>query len=324
MPEPAVVPLIEPNETESVAAPLSRPHPILARIGQTPLLELARLEREVKPVRLFAKAEWHNPGGSVKDRAALGMIQQGERSGRLRRDRIILDATSGNTGIAYAMLGAVLGYRVRLVVPGNVGPVHRQILTAYGADLIFSPAQEGSDGAIREARRLHAEAPDRYFYPDQYENPANWQAHYHGTGAEILAQTGRRVTHFVAGLGTSGTFVGTARRLKQFDGRIRAIAVEPESPLHGIEGLKHMPTSIVPGIYDPSLADDVLSVGTEEAQAMVKLAAREEGLLLGLSSGAALAAALRVARGLAQGVVVTIFPDGAAKYFDHEFWRARP
>ncbi|HLA78913.1 MAG TPA: pyridoxal-phosphate dependent enzyme, partial [Vicinamibacteria bacterium] len=234
------------------------------------------------------------------------------------------DATSGNTGIAYAMLGAALGYRVKLVLPGNLGPTHRRILTAYGAELVLSNPQESSDGAIRLARKLYAESPGAYFYADQYENPANWQAHYHGTGLEIWQQTRGRVTHWVAGLGTSGTFMGTAKRLKALDPAIQCLAVQPDSPLHGLEGLKHMPTSLVPGIYDPTLPDQILEVGTEEAQAAVRRAAREEGLLLGLSAGAALAASLRVARGLSAGVVVTVFPDGAFKYFEQSFWQEGP
>jgi len=293
---------------------------LAARIGRTPLLAFKRLGAEVAPVRLFGKAEWFNPGGSVKDRAALGMIRDGERSGRLTRKKTLLDATSGNTGIAYAMLGAALGYRVRLVLPGNVGPTHRRMLRAFGAELIYSSPYEGSDGAIREARRLYDEDPERYFYPDQYNNPANWRAHFEGTGVEILEQTGGQVTHFVAGLGTSGTFMGTGRRLKQHDRRTRLVAVQPDSPLHGLEGLKHMATAIVPGIYDPGLADRIEEIPTEEAQRMVRRCAREEGVLIGPSAGAALAAALRVARRLRSGTVVTLLPDGAAKYFEHAFW----
>jgi len=320
VPEPAEVTTVDRTLPHRPQAAFS----LLSLVGGTPLLELARLGRELAPVRLFAKAEWFNPGGSVKDRAALNMILQGEHSGRLSRRQTILDATSGNTGIAYAMLGTTLGYRVKLVLPGNLGPTHRRILTAYGAELVLSSPQEGSDGAIRLARKLYAESPRAYFYPDQYENPANWQAHYHGTGLEIWQQTRGRVTHWVAGLGTSGTFMGTAKRLKALDPAIQCLAVQPDSPLHGLEGLKHMPTSLVPGIYDPTLPDQILEVGTEEAQAAVRRAAREEGLLLGLSAGAALAASLRVARGLSAGVVVTVFPDGAFKYFEQSFWQEGP
>ncbi len=297
---------------------------LVATIGHTPLIELKRLAAAVAPVRIAVKAEWFNPGGSVKDRAALAMLLDGERSLRLTRDKILLDATSGNTGIAYAMLGAALGYRVRLVVPANLGAIHRRILSAYGAELVSSSAQEGSDGAIRLARRLVTESPETYFYPDQYSNPANWRAHFDGTGVEILEQTRGEVTHLVAGLGTSGTFVGTGRRLRAFNSKVRLVAVQPDSPLHGLEGLKHIPTAIVPPIYDASLPDRIEEVATEEAQDMVKRTAREEGLLIGLSAGAALAAALRVARGLASGVIVAVLPDGAFKYFEQAFWQGAP
>jgi cysteine synthase B len=293
---------------------------ILDRIGNTPLLFLSRISRAVAPVEIYAKAEWFNPGGSVKDRAALNMILDGERSGELTKDKIILDATSGNTGIAYAMIGAALGYKVKLTIPKNAGRMFLQILRAYGAELVFTNPQRGSDGAILEARRFYEDAPDRYFYPDQYNNRANWLAHYEGTGAEIIRQTDGAVTHFVAGLGTSGTFIGSGRRLKEFNEEIQLISVQPDSPLHGLEGLKHMETALVPGIYDPELADQNLSIRTEEAQFMVKRLAREESLLVGLSSGAALAAALSVARDLTSGVVVVIFPDSAHKYFDQQFW----
>ncbi len=297
---------------------------LIDAIGHTPLIELRRLAAGVTPVRIAAKAEWFNPGGSIKDRAALGMVLDGERAGRLTHDKILIDATSGNTGIAYAMLGAALEYRVRLVAPGNLGPAHRRILEAYGAELVYTSAQEGSDGAIREAARLVAEDPGAYFYPDQYSNPANWRAHYDTTGVEILEQTGGGVTHFVAGLGTSGTFVGTGRRLRQANPAVRLVAVQPDSPLHGLEGLKHMPTAIVPAIYDPALPDRIEEVATEDAQAMVQRAARDEGLLIGLSAGAALVAALRVARGLPSGLVVVILADGAFKYFDQAFWQVQP
>ncbi len=294
---------------------------ILARVGNTPLIELTRVTRPVRPVKILAKAEWFNPGGSVKDRAALNILLEGEKSGALTQDKIVLDATSGNTGIAYAMLGANLGYRVKLVLPENAGAIFKQILRAYGAELVFSDPLKGSDGAIEEAQRLYRAAPDRYFYGDQYNNPANWLAHYHGTGPEIVRQTRGRITHFVAGLGTSGTFVGTGRRLKEFNPEVQLISVQPDSPLHGLEGLKHMPSALVPGIYDPHLADVNLEVSTEAAQHMVKRLAAEEGLLVGLSSGAALAAALRVAEGLRRGTIVVIFPDSGHKYFDQAFWR---
>lgn len=290
-------------------------------IGNTPLLRLQRLEPR-PGVELYAKAEWRNPGGSVKDRAAARMIGDGERSGALRPGMTILDATSGNTGIAYAMIAAVRGYKVRLCIPATASLERRRILTAYGADLVVTDPLEGSDGAIREARRLHALEPERYFYPDQYNNDANWQAHYDTTGPEIWRQTGGRLTHFVAGLGTSGTFTGVGRRLRELNPDLRLVSVQPDSPLHAIEGLKHMPTAIVPGIYDPSLADEELTVQTEDAQAMVRRVAATEGLLIGVSSGAALAAAEQVAGSLRSGVVVTVLPDSGERYLSDRFWDA--
>ena len=293
-------------------------------IGHTPLLRLRKFERDCPGVELYAKAEWQNPGGSVKDRPAARMIAEGERKGTLTPDKVILDATSGNTGIAYAMIGAARGYRVRLCVPSNVTPERKQILGTYGAELIYTDPMDGSDGAIREARRLHAEAPDRYFYPDQYTNDGNWQAHYETTGEEIISQTNGRVTHFVAGLGTSGTFVGVGRRLRAFEReqnrRIELVSVQPDSPLHGLEGLKHMDTAIVPGIYDRSLANEDLRIDTEVAYQMVRRLALEEGLLVGPSSGAALAAVLRVAKRIHDGVIVTVFCDGGEKYLTQRFW----
>ncbi len=314
-------PLLENTVVEEIDVPTSVHRQwVLDRVGNTPLLFLSRISQEVAPVEIYAKAEWFNPGGSVKDRAALNMILDGERSGELAKDKTILDATSGNTGIAYAMIGAALGYKVKLTIPRNAGRVVLQILEAYGAKLVFTNPQRGSDGAIVEARRLYEKSPERYFYPDQYNNRANWLAHYAGTGAEIIRQTDGAITHFVAGLGTSGTFVGTGRRLKEFNEEIQLISVQPDSPLHGLEGLKHMETALLPGIYDPDLADRNLNISTEDAQFMVKRLAREEGLLVGLSSGAALSAALNVARNLTSGVVVVIFPDSAHKYFDQRFW----
>jgi cysteine synthase B len=289
-------------------------------IGRTPLVRLRRFERETPGVELYAKAEWQNPGGSVKDRAAARMILDGEASGALTRDRTILDATSGNTGIAYATVGAARGYTVKLCVPGNASRERKLILRALGAELVLTDPLEGTDGAIREARRLHASDPERYFYPDQYNNDANWRAHYDTTGAEIIEQTSGRLTHFVAGLGTSGTFVGTGRRLRQFNAAIKLISFQPAGPLHGLEGLKHMDSAIVPGIYDPALADEDLRIDTETAYEMVRRLAREEGLLAGISSGAALAAVLHVAKPLTRGVVVTVFPDGAEKYLTEPFW----
>lgn len=294
---------------------------IIGQVGHTPLLRLSNVARHLGQVQLFAKPEWFNPGGSIKDRAALSIILEGEKSGKLTPGKMILDATSGNTGIAYALIGAAFGYKVRLTLPQNAGTVFKQILKAYGADLIFTDPQAGSDGAIREARRLFELAPERYFYADQYNNPANWQAHFHGTGLEIIEQTEGAITHFVAGLGTSGTFMGTGRRLKEFNSHVQLISVQPDSPFHGLEGLKHMETAIVPGFYDPDLADASLAISTEEAQNMVKLLAREEGLLVGISSGAAMAAAVRVADKLTSGVIVVIFPDNAYKYFDQRFWQ---
>jgi cysteine synthase B len=288
-------------------------------IGNTPLIRLERLEPG-PGVELYAKAEWKNPGGSVKDRAALSMIDDGERRGALRPGMTILDATSGNTGIAYAMIAAARGYRVRLCIPASATVERRRIIAAYGAELVLTDPMEGSDGAIREARRLHALEPERYFYPDQYNNDANWRAHYETTGPEIWRQTEGRITHFVAGLGTSGTFSGVGRRLRELNSRVRLVSVQPDSPLHAIEGLKHMPTAIVPGIYDPLLADEEVTVQTEDAQAMVRRVAANEGLLIGVSSGAALAAAVRLASALRTGVVVTVLPDGGERYLSDRFW----
>lgn len=302
-------------------APLTR-H-IVDHVGNTPMLKLRKIPRDVKPVEVYIKAEWFNPGGSVKDRAALNMILDGEKSGELTPDKILLDATSGNTGIAYAMFGAALGYKIKLVIPVNAGILFKNILRAYGAELVFSDAQHGSDGAIREAIQIYKHEPELYFYPDQYNNRANWLAHYETTGAEIIQQTEGTVTHFIAGLGTSGTFVGAGRRLKEYNENIQLISVQPNSPFHGLEGLKHMQTAIVPGFYDPSLADKELEIATEEAQIMVRRLAKEEGLLVGISSGAALAAAMRIAKGLKEGVMVIIFPDSAHKYFDQNFWQER-
>ncbi|MBZ5537428.1 MAG: cysteine synthase family protein [Acidobacteriia bacterium] len=294
---------------------------LLSRIGATPLIRLTRVADELPPgVEIYGKAEWFNPGGSVKDRPALNMILEGERSGRLKPGKILLDATSGNTGIAYAMICAVKGYRVRLCLPQNASEERRRILMAYGAELVLTSPQEGSDGAIRMARKLFAERPDLYFYPDQYGNEANWRAHYMTTAVEIWEQTEHRVTHFVAGLGTSGTFVGTSRRLKELNPAIQCISFQPDSPFHGLEGLKHMDTAIVPRIYDPNLADDELRISTEAAYRMVKRAAREEGLFIGISSGAAIMASLEVARRVQRGIIVTILCDGGDKYLSERFW----
>ena len=303
--------------------PIPQAGSVQDRVGNTPLLRLDRVTGGLPGVELYAKAEWFNPGGSVKDRAALSMILEGERSGELTPEKVILDATSGNTGIAFAMLGAARGYKVRLCLPANASPERKQILKAYGADLVLTDPVEGSDGAIRMAQKLFAGEPEKYFYADQYNNPANWQAHFCGTATEIWEQTEGRVTHFVAGLGTSGTFVGTARRLKELNPGIRCISFQPDGPFHGLEGMKHMETAIVPGIYDPSVADEDFGVSTEAAYRMVKRLAREEGLLAGVSSGAALQVALEVARKIPAGqsaVIVTVFPDSADKYLNERFW----
>jgi len=284
------------------------------------MLSFRRVAGAVAPVELYAKAEWYNPGGSIKDRAALGMILDGERRGLLTRDKIIVDATSGNTGIAYAMIGAERGYKVKLALPRNASMERQQCLLAYGAELMLTDPTGGTDGAQRFVKALVAADPDRYFYPDQYNNDANWRAHYETTAMEIWRQTDGRVTHFVTGLGTTGTFMGVTRRLKELNPAIRCISMQPDGPLHGLEGLKHMPTAIVPGFYRPELADEQVEVATEAAHAMVLRLARAEGLLVGVSSGANLVAAMNVARRLKEGVVVTIFCDSAAKYLSESFW----
>lgn len=293
---------------------------LVNRIGNTPLLRLPAINRDCPRVMLLAKAEWFNPGGSVKDRAAVSIIEHAQERGTLTRDTILLDATSGNTGVAYAMIGAAKGYRVMLCVPSNASPEALTMMRAYGAEVSLTDPLEGSDGAIREARMLAAKQPTRYFYADQYNNPANWQVHYRTTAEEIWAQTGGAVTHLVAGIGTSGTLMGTGRRLKELNPSVQVIAVQPDAPLHGLEGLKHMATSIVPGIYDPAFPDLHAEVATEDAYQMVKRLAREEGLLVGVSAGAALAAALKVAATLVEGTLVVILPDGASRYLDGRFW----
>jgi S-sulfo-L-cysteine synthase (O-acetyl-L-serine-dependent) len=295
---------------------------IVDLVGNTPLIRLRRIERELPGVELYAKAEWQNPGGSVKDRPALRMIQEGIAAGRLTGGKTILDATSGNTGIAYAMMGAAMDYKVTLCVPENVTPERKRILRAYGAELIFTNPLEGSDGAIRTAQRMHSESPDKYFYADQYNNDFNWRAHYDTTAPEIIRQTAARLTHFVAGLGTSGTFVGTGRRLREYNKHIVLASVQPDSPLHGLEGLKHMESAIVPGIYDPGLANEDVRVGTEESYEMTRRLAQEEGLLVGISSGANLAGALKIARKGA--VMVVVFCDGGERYLSERFWENPP
>src|ERR1051325_632270 len=261
-------------------------------VGNTPLLRLRHIAAQARGVEIYAKAEWFNPGGSVKDRPALSMILEGERTGQLTRDKIILDATSGNTGIAYGWIGAARGYRVKLALPQNASEERKKILRTYGVEMVLTSPLEGSDGAIREARRLYAENPDLYFYPDQYNNPANWRAHYETTAPEIWEQTEGRITHFVAGLGTSGTFVGVSRRLKERNPNIQCISFQPDSPFHGLEGMKHMATAIVPGIYDATIADAELEISTETAHALARQMGRDAGLLVGVSAGAALAASL--------------------------------
>lgn len=298
-------------------------HRLLDRIGNTPLLKVERVTAEFPNVEFYAKAEWFNPGGSVKDRAAYSMIRDGERSGRLRPGKIILDATSGNTGIALAMIGAALGYPVRLCLPTSASPERKAILQAYGVDVVYTPGEQGTDGAIRRVREIYEADPAKYFYVDQYGNPANPAAHYSTTAPEIWEQTDGRITHFLAGLGTSGTFVGTTRRLREFNPRIRCISVQPDSGFHGLEGLKHMPTAIVPPIYDQALADENLEVRTEEAQHLTKRLAREEGLLVGVSSGAAMHGCLEIARRLPRSqraVMVAVFPDSGEKYLTDRFW----
>jgi cysteine synthase B len=293
---------------------------VLEQIGNTPLLRLTNVSKEFDRVTIYGKAEWFNPGGSVKDRPALRMIEEGERSGALTRDKVILDSSSGNTGIAYALIGAVKGYRVELAVPRNVSRERKRILQAYGAYVIYTDPLAGSDGAIREAHRRYEADPEKYFMPDQYNNPANWQAHYDTTGPEIIAQTKGRITHFVAGVGTSGTLMGTGRRLREFNPHIQIAAVLPAEDLHGIEGLKHMETAIVPGIWNDQFPDLKLVVRTEDAYTMARRLALEEGVLVGQSGGAAMSAALELARQISEGVIVAILPDAGDRYFSTGLW----
>lgn len=299
-----------------------------AQVGNTPLLELRRTAAEAGlplSVKLFAKAEWFNPSGSVKDRAALNIIRVAEWQGLLRPGMTLLDSTSGNMGIAYAMFGAARGYRVKLALPENASPERIAILRAFGAEIVFTDPLEGSDGAIRIARRLADEAPDDYFYANQYNNPANWQAHYLTTANEIWQQTEGRITHFIAGLGTTGTFVGTSRRLKELNGRIRNIAVQPDSPFNGLEGLKHLETAIQPGIYDPDLVDEIIPVRTERAYQMARKLAHQEGLFVGISAAAAVVASLDLANShsLEQAVIVTVLPDNGFRYLSDRFWQEK-
>lgn len=292
---------------------------LIELIGNTPLIDLSGLTGKAA-VKLYAKAEFANPGGSVKDRPALAMVEDAERRGLWSSGRRLLDATSGNTGIAYAMIGAARGIGVTLCLPGSASPERKKILRAFGAELRITDPMAGSDGAILEARRLVAEEPERWAYLDQYSNPENWRSHYRTTGPEIWEQTGGAITHFVTGLGTSGTFMGVGRYLREKRAGIRLISVEPDSPFHGLEGMKHMASAIVPPIYDPSLADEARELPTERAYRMVKRLARETGLLVGISSGCNVAAALEVAADLAAGTVVTILCDGADKYLSDRFW----
>jgi cysteine synthase B len=310
----------------------SEPNPVRAprlglnaldRVGNTPLLRLEHIVRDLPNVELLGKAEWYNPGGSVKDRAASRIIAEAQRTGKLKPGKILLDSTSGNTGIAYAMIGAAQHIPVTLCMPENVSPERKRILQAYGANIIYTDPGEGSDGAIRVARALHEKHPDLYYYADQYSNEANWQAHYHGTANEIWQQTEGRVTHFVSMLGTSGTFVGTSRRLKELNPNIRCISLQPDSPFHGIEGAKHMATAIVPKIYDASLADQDLGIATEDAYKMAIRLAREEGLLVGISAAAAVVGSLKIAEQKLNGepvVIVTILCDSGDKYLSERFW----
>jgi S-sulfo-L-cysteine synthase (O-acetyl-L-serine-dependent) len=296
---------------------------VLDFIGNTPLLRLERIGRNFPNIEFAAKAEWFNPGGSVKDRPALSMIQAGLASGALAAGKTIIDATSGNTGIAYAMIGAALGYPVKLCLPDSASQERKRILAAFGAELVITPGDEATDGAIRRVQQIVAADPEKYFYPDQYSNPANWQAHYRTTANEIWEQTAGRLTHFVAGLGTSGTFVGVTRRLRELNPAVRCISLQPDASFHGLEGWKHMETAIRPAIYDDTLADENLEVGTEEAYVLVKKMAREEGLLVSPSAAAALLGCFHVAKKIPsdqRAVIVTVFADSAAKYLTERFW----
>jgi len=315
------------NRPHEAAPPLGETlgHSLVERIGNTPLLRLDALTRDLPGVALLGKAEWYNPGGSVKDRAASRIVAEGRASGKLPPGKILLDATSGNTGIAYAMLGAAEAFPVTLCMPENVSRERKQILQGYGANIIYTDPNDGSDGAIRNARELAGKHPDKYFYADQYSNDANWQAHYHTTANEIWQQTQGRVTHFVSMLGTSGTFVGTTRRLKELNPRVQCISLQPDSSFHGIEGAKHMPTALVPKIYDSTLADQNLEISTEDAYAMARQMSRRAGLLVGISAAAAVVGCLKIARDLElkrnqEAVIVTILSDSGDKYLSERFW----
>src|SRR6266568_1330089 len=298
----------------------------LSRIGNTPLLRLQCIARDLPNVQFLGKAEWYNPGGSVKDRAAFNIVSEGRRSGKFAANKTLLDSTSGNTGIAYAMIGAAEGFLVTLCMPENVSVERKRILFAYGANIIYTDPADGSDGAIRAVRELFAREPEKYFYADQYSNPANWQAHYHGTASEIWQQTEGRITHFLSMMGISGTFMGTARRLKELNPNVRCISLQPDSPFHGIEGAKHMAGAIVPGIIDHALADEDLGISTEDSYAMAIRLSREEGLLAGISAGAAVEGTMQVAKQLdpkQEAVIVAILPDSGDKYLSERFWTER-
>ena len=319
---------MRPSTKFADAEPQSSPSKLgersVERIGNTPLLRLERIARDLPNIQILGKAEWYNPGGSVKDRAAFNIVKEGRRSGKFTSGKTLLDSTSGNTGIAYAMIGAAEGFPVTLFMPENVSVERKRILFAYGANIIYTDSADGSDGAIRMARELATKHPDLYYYADQYSNDANWQAHYHGTANEIWQQTEGRITHFVAMLGTGGTFVGTTRRLRELNPRVRCISLQPDSAFHGIEGTKHMASAIVPKIYDASLADADLGISTEDAYAMAKRLAREEGLLVGISAAAAVVGCLRLARQLKKNeraVFVTILCDSGDKYLSERFWQ---
>jgi cysteine synthase B len=321
-----VNPIAASKDASSVGAEKAhgrRGQSVLELIGNTPLLRLLRVGGEFPNVEFYAKAEWCNPGGSVKDRPALSMIQAGLASGALRPGKTIIDATSGNTGIAYTTVAAALGYPVKLCLPDSASHERKRILSALGAELVFTSGDEGTDGAIRRVHEIVAADPEKYFYPDQYSNPANWQAHYLTTAKEIWEQTSGSITHFVAGLGTSGTFVGTARRLRELNPSIRCTSLQPDAAFHGLEGWKHMQTALRPGIYDDTVADESLEVCTEEAYRLVKRIAREEGLLVSPSAAAALLGCFQVAKGIApnqRAVIVTVFADSASKYLTERFW----
>jgi cysteine synthase B len=317
-------PHLEP-EHESMALGETLGHSLVERIGNTPLLRLDNLTRDLPGVAFLGKAEWYNPGGSVKDRAAANIVAEARHKGLLVPGKILLDATSGNTGIAYAMLGSAEGFPVTLCMPENVSRERKQILQGYGANILYTDPADGSDGAIRLARELASKHPDRYFYADQYSNDANWKAHYHGTANEIWLQTQGRITHFVSMLGTSGTFVGTTRRLKELNPAVKCISLQPDAPFHGIEGAKHMASAIVPRIYDPMLADDNFEIATEDAYAMARHLSRNAGLLVGISAAAAVVGCLKIAQGLQlkrnqEAVIVTILCDSGDKYLSERFW----